>query len=243
MNVTVTLSELDRLRFGLITAQGTATRVEDVQEVFLRCSELGAQWLILRINSTDLNVLQEAEKQGAFVADTLLYFEKRLDAVSPPELPESVGLRAAVPGDAPSVARLAAEIFRDYPGHYLSDPRLPRDRSNEVYSSWAERACRVADVADTVLLLERAGEIIGFSVLKITAPHTFDCRLIGISPSVRRQGAFSSLLRACEHWGVTRGLDVMEYSTQLTNVTAQRGLCKAGFLPTGSRYTLHKWFV
>lgn len=236
------LSELDRARFGVVTAKATANSLDELDRIVEGCREQEVGFLILRIDSVDLPIVQAAEKRGAFITDALLFFEKALSSDNSLSVPDSVRLRNASPEDAPRIGCLASQVFRDYCGHYHTDPRLSKDRADEVYSSWAEAACVDPKVADQVLILERETEIIGFSALKITAPEAFDCCLLGVSPSVRREGHFRLLLRASEQWGASRGLTTMEYSTQLTNVPAQRGLCKAGFLPVKSRFTLHKWF-
>ncbi|WP_144158559.1 GNAT family N-acetyltransferase [Paraburkholderia sp. BCC1885] len=237
------LSEIDRARFGVVTAKATARDTDELDQVFGGCEEQHVEFLILRVGAADIAVVQEAEKRGAFITDTLLYFKKTLASRPTVVLPVSVQLRVATAVDAPRVAGLAVQIFKRYDGHYQADCRLPTDKADQVYSSWAEASCVNPDVADTVLILERGDEVIGFSALKITAPQVFDCCLLGVSPSARREGLFSSLLQASEQWGASRGLTTMGYSTQITNVPAQRGLCKAGFLPSKSSYTLHKWFV
>lgn len=237
------LSELDQSRFGVVTAKATARDLDEFDRIIEGCRSQKVEFLILRIDSVDLSVVQAAEKHGAFITDVLLYFEKTLTSEGTLILPESVRLRKAGPGDASSIGELASHVFKNYDGHYHADPRLSKDKADQVYSSWAEAACINPKVADEVLILEQKNEIIGFSALKIVAPQTFDCSLLGVSPSVRREGLFRSLLQASMQWGGSRGLTTMEYSTQLTNVPAQRGLCKAGFLPVKSCYTLHKWFV
>ncbi|MFM0335508.1 GNAT family N-acetyltransferase [Paraburkholderia fungorum] len=241
--MSLVLSELDQSRFGVVTAKATARHVDEFDRIMEACSAQKVEFLILRVDSSDLPVVQAAEKQGAFITDALLYFEKTLSSGSALILPDSVRLRKAEAEDASRIGHLASQVFRDYDGHYHTDPRLPKDKADQVYSSWAEAACINPQVADEVLILERESEIIGFSALKLVEPQAFDCSLLGVSPLARREGLFRSLLQGSMDWGLSRGLTTMEYSTQLTNVPAQRGLCKVGFLPTKSCYTLHKWFV
>ncbi len=238
----IRLSDIDHARFGVVTAKANADTVGGIDEIFRDCEKHSVELLILRSASRALDAVQEAERRGALLMDSLLYFEKYIASAGTATLAASEA-RVATPEDAPSVARLAAQIFAGYDSHYHADSRLSRHNSDLVYSSWAENACLHSSVADAVLLIERSDEIIGFSALKTTGPRSFDCCLVGVSLEARREGVFGRLLRAAESWGHARGLEIMEYSTQVTNIAAQRGLCKAGFLPVKSCYTLHKWFV
>lgn len=237
-----TLSEIDRERFGVVTAKAVAAEPFDIERIFAECARLGVQFLILRVASSDLALTQQAEARGAFIADTLLYFERSIDTAFQPELPDGVRLRTASAADGAVIQALAARIFRNYDGHYHADARLPKDKADLVYSSWAHACCVSDKVADAVLIVERADEILGFAALKLSGADSVDVSLLGISPSARREGLFRVLLQASSSWGAQRGLGTLEYSTQLTNVAVQRGLSKAGFLPVKSCYTLHKWF-
>nr|WKF58538.1 dTDP-fucosamine acetyltransferase [Paraburkholderia busanensis] len=237
-----TLSEIDRERFGVVTAKAVATDPSGVEQIFAECVRLGVQFLILRVASSDLAVTQLAEARGAFIADTLLYFERQTDTGLQAMLPAGVRLRTASAADGEAIAILAAQIFRNYDGHYHADARLPRDKADIVYSSWAHACCVNDKVADAVLIVERDDEMLGFAALKLSGADSVDVSLLGISPAARREGLFRVLLQASAQWGAQRGLGTLEYSTQLTNVAVQRGLSKAGFLPVKSCYTLHKWF-
>jgi ribosomal protein S18 acetylase RimI-like enzyme len=236
------LSDIDRERFGPVTAKATAADVADIDRIHARCAELKVEFLILRIESDKLEVVQEAQRRGAFLTDVLLYFEKPVRNDVTLTLPGALKLRQATAEDAQGVARLATEVFKNYNGHYHADPRLSRSQADEVYSSWAGATCVNSNVADAVLILEGASGILGFSALKTIGEQTFDISLLGVSPQARRQGLFDCLLKASERWGHDQGFKSMEYSTQVTNVAAQRGLSKAGFLVARSCYTLHQWF-
>jgi ribosomal protein S18 acetylase RimI-like enzyme len=240
--MSIKLSDIDHARFGVVTAKASTDTAGGIDEVFRACEAQGVELLILRVSSGALAAVQEAERRGGLLMDSLLYFEKNLALACVSTLPP-MQTRIATPDDASRLARLAAEIFRGYHSHYHADSRLPGRRSDEVYSSWAENACLHTSVADAVLLIERSDEIIGFCALKITGNRSFDCCLVGVSGRARNEGVFGRLLQAAERWGRARELEIMEYSTQVTNVAAQRGLCRAGFLPVRSCYTLHKWFM
>jgi len=236
------LSKLDQDRFGVVTAKASAESAEQLQDIITACKANGVQLLILRIGTEHFPVVQAAERAGCFLADTLLYFEKGIPSRVPAIDTEMGAIRLASEADADSVEKLAADIFRNYGGHYHVDPHLPAAQADEVYSNWARSACLNPAVADAVLLLENGDGILGFTVLQKIGSNSFDCRLLGVSSFARGKGVFAQLIAHSEAWGTTMGLKTMEYSTQITNLAAQRGLCRAGFLPFKSYCTLHKWF-
>jgi GNAT superfamily N-acetyltransferase len=238
----IALSAIDEARFGIVTAKATAAEASDIPAIAAQCRAQNVALLILRIDTAHVAAMQAAEQAGAYLADTLVYFERAIAGMGDAHLPEGVSSRLAQPADADGVAALAREIFTGYQGHYHCDPRLAADAADEVYVSWAHATCATPGVADAVLLLEDSQGLLAFCALRTTGASNVDVSLIGVAPRARRLGLFDCLLRMAAQWGAARSLDTIEYSTQITNLAAQRGLAKAGFLPAKSLYTLHHWF-
>jgi GNAT superfamily N-acetyltransferase len=239
------LSELDRQRFGHRTAKVDFDAGEDVAATLRECTEQQVQLLIARCSTERLDKVQEMERHGFFLTDTLVYWRKdRINAHSE-ALPGGFAVRSAVPEDAPELERIAARVFHHYPGHYHADPRLDKARCDEVYSSWAANACRDRDLSSEMILItsHRTGEIAGFAALKRCNDHEFDGTLYGVAPAFQGQGLFRQLLQRSQQWGLDHGFTRMLYSTQITNVIAQKSLARQGFEPLRSLYTLHKWLA
>lgn len=236
------LSEIDRVRFGMVTAKATVDSLDELGDAFAACEKSSVAMLILRTKSENHAVVQAAERRGAILTDTLVYFSKRVMPGFLAAIPSGISIRQATPEDAPRLRHLAAQIFRNYGGHYHTDKRLPTELADEVYASWAENACLYRSTADAVLLAETGKALLGFSVLKKVGDTTFDCCLLGVADAARGQGLFGHLLAASQEWGASQKLATLEYSTQIVNLAAQRGLCRAGFLPFKSYHTFHKWF-
>src|SRR5262249_9679157 len=139
--------------------------------------------------------------------------------------------------------KLAALAFQGYQGHYHADKRLDRSRCDEVYSSWASNCCRGGEFCDHMILIASAndGEIAAFAALKRRDDAELDAALVAVRPTFQGTGLFGQLLDLSQQWGIGKGFTRMLYSTQVTNVTAQRSLCRHGFEPLKSCYTLHKW--
>lgn len=239
---TIALSAIDQARFGVVTAKASASEPSEIAAIGAQCRAQNVALLILRIDTAHVAAMQAAERAGAYLADTLVYFERPIAGIGDVRLPDDVTSRVANAADADCVAALAREIFKGYGGHYHSDSRLPADAADEVYVSWAHATCATPGVADAVLLLEDVRGLVAFCALRATSANSVDVSLIGVAARARRLGLFACLLRMAAQWGAARGLDTIEYSTQITNLAAQRGLAKAGFLPAKSLYTLHHWF-
>ena len=92
-----------------------------------------------------------------------------------------------------------------------------------------------------MLVAEIDGRVIGFGALKAVGGGVFDGPLYAVAPAFRRRGVYRDLVSASLLWGRNMGFTVMDYSTQLTNVAAQRAVTQLGFVPERSFYTFHLW--
>lgn len=244
---TVQLSALDEARFGIKTARAALAAPADVADVLAFCQARQVVLLIARCAAAALPTVQQMERQGFLLMDTLLYYARPLDSVPLPEADDIAPaqirpLRPDDPADVQQVQQAAAEAFRGYAGHYHADSRLPPPRCDEVYVSWAVRACQDAAVADAVLLAELEGQVVGFGVLQRADAESGDGRLYGIVPAARGRGIYRALMVHSMHWCQAQGMSRMLYSTQLTNIAAQKVCVRLGFELSHAYYTFHRWF-
>ncbi len=236
------LSDLDRQRFGHVTARGELVPGEEVERVVERAHYLGAELVILRTSTSDLSCVQAAQRHGALLTDTLVHFEKRPLDGGGAQLPAGFSARRAGTADAAAVEALARRAFRGYGGHYHADPRLARQAADETYASWARRSCLGAPAADAVVVVTAlGGAIVGFATLKTIDADTFSIPLNGVAPEHQGRGLYGELLRLAQRWGIEQSLGRLVISTQVDNLRAQRAWCRLGFLPLRSEYTLHLW--
>jgi ribosomal protein S18 acetylase RimI-like enzyme len=239
----IALSELDYQRFGQVTAKVEVGPEDEVDGLLANCVEQGVQLLIARCSARDLAKVQEMERLGFFLADTLVYYRKKKIQRSL-QLRDGFSVRAARPGDAREVEALAARSFKGYFGHYHADPRLGREQCDQVYSSWAANSCRGGEFCSHVILITSnpKGDIAAFATLKRHEDSEFEGVLFGVDPAYQGKGLYSHLLDLSQQWGIENGFTRMVVSTQVTNVTVQKAWCRQGFEPYRSSYTLHKWF-
>lgn len=238
----LSLSEIDRQRFGVVTAKTTLNGSEPVDDVMQWCERHAVQMLIARCATTDLALVQQLEGAGCFLTDTLVYFSRRHIVAQPVPLPEGYTSRLATADDAAAVGQLAGLTFEGYFGHYHVDPRLDKHDADQVYLEWAATSCANPAVADTVVLIEHGGEIVAFATLKVHNAREFEGVLFGVHPRHQGKRLYHALMQLAQNWARERDLHHMIVSTQITNLSVQKVWCRQGFEPSKSYYTFHKWF-
>jgi GNAT superfamily N-acetyltransferase len=237
----VSLSALDRERFGLVTARAPHFTGETLGEALRFCRTNDVQMLIGRCAAEDLSAAQAMEAAGGQLMDVLVYWVRALDRIGPEEA-TSVPVRPSRPSDVEAVRAVAAASFRGYFGHYHADQRLDRAKCDEVYASWAERSCLDPDVASRVLVAEHEGRVAGFLTLLGRGPEEQEIILNGVDPAVQRQGTYRALVLAAVGHARADGARRLTVSTQLINIGVQKTWARLGFEPSRSYLTFHLWF-
>ncbi|TFW16027.1 GNAT family N-acetyltransferase [Duganella callida] len=238
----IDLSPLDRQRFGVTTAKAALDAGDSAAAVGDWCRAQGVQLLIARVPTSAIALVQQLERQGAFLTDTLLYYTRKTLRQADAGLADGYRLRLATADDAAAVEALAGLTFTGYAGHYHADPRLARATADLVYSDWAANSCRNPAVADAVLLIERDGQLAAFATLKDRGAPLFEGVLFGVHPQHQGRGLYNVLMQEAQHWGLARGYGAMTVSTQVLNLAVQKVWCRLGFEPSGSYYTFHQWY-
>lgn len=236
------LSPLDEERFGVRTAKAFAVTAARLPAVLEFCRARAVRLLIARCRADDLEAAQAMERAGFLLMDTLVYYVLDLGVAHPGRTGSDVLVRPLAAGEAAAVEAIAAAAFRGYAGHYHADPRLDRERCDAVYTSWARRSCEQREVADAVLVAERAGRLIGFATLKAADAEVGEGVLFGVAPAAQGTGVYGALTDASIAWWRTRGARRMRVSTQLGNVAVQRAWVHRGFVLERAVYTFHRWF-
>jgi hypothetical protein len=240
-NMDYALSKLDFDRFGVVTAKVALDDLDDVAQMMQLASKDEAQLLIVRTPTNCLDVAQRLEASGAFLADTLVYFQKKQVSLYDVQLPEGYHACVATEADALEIEALAKSTFQGYSGHYHADSRLEPKSCDDVYSSWAKNSCLQSALADEVVLLKKNSEIAAFATLKIKNEIDFEGVLFGVSPLHRSKGLHLNLMQLAENWGGENNCRRFLTSTQITNVTVQKNWCRVGMEPLNSFYTFHLW--
>ncbi len=234
----------DEKRFGARTARAVGIRENDVARALDFCRENRIELLIARCSTAEIGAARALERAGGRLADTLIYYSRNMIRIPIPPLPEGISIRPVAEGEDTIVAKIAADAFRGYGGHYQADERLAHVPSAEIYSSWAVNACRNRDRIHDVLIAEYRGDPAGFSTVRLNNPAEGEGPLAGVATSA---GKRSLILRALAigamNWFRSRGASRAVASVLITNRVMQKIMSRLDFEPDQSYYTFHKWFT
>lgn len=238
----VALSSIDEERFGIKSARATIDSPGALAETLDFCRANQVIFLVARCPAAALHTVHAMEREGFLLMDTLLYYMRHLDK---PPIPEDNGealIRSIRPGEEHVVHAIATDSFQGYFGHYHADERLPDTLCDEVYISWAVRACLSSEVADEVMIAEIEGKPAGFFVMRLLNDEESEGMLAGIARWARRRGIYHSFLIKILEWSQRQGVQRMRFSTQVTNVPSQNAWVRVGAELSYAYYTFHKWF-
>jgi GNAT superfamily N-acetyltransferase len=237
----IALSEIDRARFGVVTARDGHVTMDSLGAGLEFCRSRGVQLLIARCRTEDLGVAQEIEAAGGRLMDTLVYYVRVIVKGDLPENTCKVPIRPVRPAEGEAVRAIAREAFRGYRGHYHADPRLDPLRCDEAYQDWAQRSCTSRDVAGEVLVADD-GALAGFATLRLNEPSEGEGVLFGVAPRAQGAGIYKAFMIEGMRWCRAQGAKRMVVSTQVTNLAVQKVWSRLGFEPSESFYTFHVWF-
>jgi hypothetical protein len=236
-----TLSILDQQRFNLPTAKAVVETIDDLMKLLAQSRSDLIDLLIIRVPTNCLEVVQQLETEGAFLTDTLVYFQKKKVDSYEVDLPVGYAAFSAFEEEAEAVGLVAAQSFKGYFGHYHADPYLDKEDCDAVYSSWAKNSCLKGALADEVILIKKDQEIAAFATIKVKNDTDFEGVLFGVAPNHRGKGLHLNLMQLSENWGRANNKRRLLTSTQITNVTVQKNWCRVGMEPLNSCYTFHLW--
>ena len=238
----VSLSALDRDRFGVVVARSPAATSDGLGGILDFCRENGVELLVARCDAADYRTVHALEEAGGRLMDGLVYFSRSLAGKLPPLDAGDAAIRPVRGEEARAVQEVAERSFRGYLGHYHTDPRLDRARADETYADWAYRSCLSREVASEVLVAEQSSGIVGFITLRLNGPEEAEIVLNGVAPEAQRGGVYRRLLLGAMGWARALGAARLVVSTQLTNYAVQKAWVRAGFEPLRAHYTFHLWF-
>jgi GNAT superfamily N-acetyltransferase len=239
----VSLSGLEEERFGVKTAKADEVRLEDIPGVLAFCREHGVEMLIARCPTHDLPAVQEMERQGFLLMDTLIYYSCDLGRHRPVERDSDILIRPFRKGEEDVIRTIAAEAFEGYLGHYHADARLDRGKCMDTYVDWAYRSCFHREVASEVFVGEYGGEVIAFGTVRENSPDEGQYILAGVLKPYQGMGTYRMILQRCMRWCIERDIGSIITATQVTNLAVQKVWIRLGFEPVRSYYTFHKWFT
>ena len=240
--MTTELSKLEQMRFGIVTARSDILSGKDLKEAESFCKDNGVALSIARIPVELTGTIQEMEKSGYLLMDTIQYFRRDLINEPVPADPKNNLIRPVKQDEVKQVAEIARLAFKGYRSHYHADPRLDNGKCDDTYTDWAERSCTDTSFADTVLVSETEKSVSGFATLRLNSNEEGEGVLFGVAPFAKGKGIYTSFIISSMEWFRSRNVKSMIVSTQITNLAVQKVWTRNGFVHYKSRYTFHKWF-
>lgn len=240
----IDVSPFEPARFGVSAARAFATDPSDIDRFDAFCRERSVEVLILRCETSAIDVVHRVECTGGNIMDCLVYYRrdlsKELRAVG---AARGMVIRPVDAAQADAVAAVAARAFEGYYGHYHADERFDRSAADATYKDWAARSCRDVAAADIVLAAFVESDMAGFITLKRQSSEEVEIVLNGVDPAFQGRGIYGDLVIEALRWAQSAGARSCVVSTQLNNVAVQKVWVRNGFEPTVSYYTFHKWYV
>lgn len=158
------------------------------------------------------------------------------DAVAPPAAAVvEEHARLADVADIAVISRFTGAAIRT--SHYHADPRLPAERTQQLYARWMENDLRGRALA-TLVVRGDAGPV-GALTIVAAGPGRAAIDLVAVDPARHGEGIGGALVGAFIRWVRERGL-VGRVGTQADN----RALAlyqRCGFVPVERAQTYHVW--
>jgi GNAT superfamily N-acetyltransferase len=239
--VLISISPLDKERFGIITGKVFVTDLEQIRIGFDECKKNKVRLLIARSYVFDIRIAQELEKNGFFITDTLVYYKYDLLKKTLPEADGGVEIRPVNGDEFELVKKVAERSFKGYFGHYHADERLLKKDCDDVYTDWAFRSCVEREETNEVFVAVDENKVIGFATMRMNSAEEGEGVLFGVDPAAQGRGVYRAFIIAGLNWCKQKGCLSMVVSTQINNIAVQKVWVRAGFEPLHAYYTFHKW--
>jgi GNAT superfamily N-acetyltransferase len=221
-------SPLESARFGLRVFRASVDAI-DADRIAGEIEREHIDVAILRLPASAIGSADALARHGfaPIVADTQVVYGTELDAYAHPPPDPSIALRPATRDDAALLERMARAIFVDYESHYHANPLFARDKILDGYAEWAARHAE-SDDGSAAWLVERYGELSGFSCYRIDADGTAIGVLNGVLPAARGRGVYRGMLHRMLERFAAMGARRFEIATQTHNTIVQRVWTESG---------------
>jgi RimJ/RimL family protein N-acetyltransferase len=204
----------------------------------------GVRHVSARVDAADHATTVLLQEHSFRYMGALLTHVARPGKDEPKEVKAVGNIRLFEPGMGEELVQLATDAFAGTASRFHIDPHLPQDRSQEFYTEWA-RACVSGKMADTIIIAEDAGRLIGFLAFRTVNPisRTSGTPIFGGGLGACRPGsggAYAGLIRAGVLWAHKSGA-IAEVQTPADNTAAIHIFEAVGFSHRRTDYLFHLW--
>lgn len=240
--MSIIINQLETERFGVICAREEFLNT-NLQAINNAAHKEDVSMVSTRVDVTNTERIHALEKDGYHLMDTLVYFGCSLENLKTTKtIPTGIVVRMASFSDKDAVLVIAKEAFRNYFGHYHTDPKLDNNAADKVYIQWAGNCISNMSYDAPVLIAEKKGQVVGFLAMRLNSPEEGEIVLNGVLPDHQGQGIYSSLFEQSKHILSEISANRAIVSTQINNYAVQKVWVRSGLVLEHSYYTFHKWY-
>ena len=216
------------------TARISSTAAHRLNQCDATCRIRGIRLAYFLCAVDDLASAEAAVGVGFRLVEVRITFHAR-----PVPVTGTLELRGHHSGDIPMLEAIAAKSHTE--SRFFADPRLLRNRCEELYRTWIRLDCEGR--ADQVFVVDNDdGTPVGYLTCTIER-NTGEGRigLVAVDSAYHGRGLGRVLVNESMTWFANHGTRLVRVTTQGQNVGAQR-LYRAGFVTDSMELQFHKWY-
>jgi dTDP-4-amino-4,6-dideoxy-D-galactose acyltransferase len=231
--------------FGCRIARVCGNRLNESQaaavEEWIRSERLDGLYFLADARSAE--TICTAENHGFRLVDIRMTLERR--TVKDPPLTAigtstSFAIHPARPQDLPSLQVIAREAHTDT--RFFSDPRIPRERAENLYSTWIGLECQ-GRAKRVLVATSTQDKVWGYLSCHLDATTGIgQIGLAAVDKDARGQGVGTWLVRSALTWFESQEAAAVTVVTQGKNIGAQRLYQSSGFFSREVQLWYHRWF-
>jgi GNAT superfamily N-acetyltransferase len=187
---------------------------------------------IVNCNSEPSNTRLIASSSNAYLADTNIQFEKKLEASN--EIMDSIQILNSM-----KYSEKILEMTNYQYSKFMEDPELRSRGGANLYQQWLLNSFE-KDNKYFALSFDSDGEIDGY-LLHSYSVDTCTIELIQVAARNTSHGQGTRLFRAVEQSAIRQGCSVIQVGTQLRNLNAMNFYYKVGCKVVGCHQVYHLW--
>lgn len=209
-----------------------------------KAQELGFDHLSVRVDVQNSCAFQALQQHGFRVMNTLctFLFEAGYERTPSAGAQNHFRIRDYHPDDMDAVLNIATCAFTSYPSCFHIDPSIDNDAALSLYVEWAKKCC-LGDMADAMLVAERANHVVGFIGWRRNAAleRFTGIRIVGGGLGAChpvRANAYLELLREATARAIETA-SACDFETHLTNTATINFYQLLGFKQVRAAYNCH----
>jgi hypothetical protein len=228
--------------FGFRVARTFVGSEEDVAAAERFCREQEVPLLVARCHAGHTPLVHVLTRRGHLLMATQSRYSCRLAVAVRKQPDDRYPIRTATAADRDALRELTREAFAGYPSHYHADPRLDRDRCDEVYVHWVLDALAAGRSEESLFVAERQGRFTGFGLFRARGR---DCEalLAGARPGsdTTRAFVYRAILREGERRALAAGATRAFTNINIDHYAVHHTLNRESWTPVGAIHTFHWW--